>query len=255
MSAGPTDEGRGEWRDSSGMRLADYPHPSLAVDVAILTVLPARVASTGDEVDERGELAVVVHRRSLEEHVPGSGSAHGRWALPGAFVHIDERLRDAAFRAVSGKCGPIERLEPHQLQVFDDLDRDPRGRVISVAFWDVVPYDDVAGLLAERNAVEARPVGSDPHRSLPDLAFDHRRIVELAVGALRRRYLREPDPFRLLGTGSFTLLQLRHLHEAIAGHALQKDTFRRRMEPDLVAKGRTTSGTRGRPAQLYGRRG
>lgn len=237
------------------MRLADYPHPSLAVDVAILTVLPSQVAAgrVGGGADERGGLGVVVHRRSPEGYAPAAGFGHGLWSLPGTFVRIDERLREAALRAVSSKCGPVSRLEPHQLRVFDDPDRDPRGRVVSVAFWDVVPYEALLGMLAERDVVEARPVGGALDRSLANLAFDHRTIVELAVAELRSRYRREPDPFGLLGTDSFTLLQLRHLHEVVAGEALQKDTFRRRMEPRLVPMGRTASGARGRPAQLYGR--
>ena len=70
---------------------------------------------------------------------------------------------------------------------------------------------------------------------------------------LRARYDRAPDPDRLLGD-EFTLRDLRFAHEAVAGHPLQRDTFRRTMEPQLIATGTTSSGGRGRPAELFQRR-
>jgi hypothetical protein len=72
------------------------------------------------------------------------------------------------------------------------------------------------------------------------------------VRHLRRRYDAAPDPDRLRGP-SFTLRELRLVHEAVAGKSLQKDTFRRRMETHLVATGRISTGTRGRPAELFRR--
>ena len=85
------------------------------------------------------------------------------------------------------------------------------------------------------------------------LPYDHASIIAGAVEHIRSRYAGKPDPDRLLGD-EFTLRELRLAHEQIAGRPLQRDWFRRTMEPQLVATGRTTTGTRGRPAELFQRR-
>ncbi|MGH3968994.1 MAG: NrtR DNA-binding winged helix domain-containing protein, partial [Mycobacterium sp.] len=92
-----------------------------------------------------------------------------------------------------------------------------------------------------------------PVRSPGRLPYDHARIIAQAVEHIRSRYIRSPDPDGLL-RDEFTLRELRLAHEAVAGRALQRDWFRRTMEPQLVATGTTTLGTRGRPAQLFRRR-
>src|SRR5947209_1060501 len=92
------------WRDGAGKRLADYPQPSVAVDVALLTVAPN---------GSRPSLAVLVHRREEDT-----------WSLPGSFLRIDERLDAAALRALRDKVG-VTGERPRQLRVFDDPDRDP----------------------------------------------------------------------------------------------------------------------------------
>lgn len=301
-----------EWRDGQGRRLVDYPRPSVAVDVAVLTVAPLDgLGATetglpprrGRSDPERWALAVVVHERELDGDVGGPG----RWSLPGAFVHERERLADAVLRALRSKCG-ISGLRPHQLHVFDDPDRDPRGWVLSVAHADVMPYERIAPVLDERpdvrllpipfageqengagsarasasssSAVPGSPSGSSStalprspvgsswtsptqyppvrprvDRSRPELAalaFDHREIIEAAVAEMQESYARGPDPAGLLAE-PFTLLQLRLLHEAVLGQGLQKDTFRRHVERRLHALDAYTTGTVGRPAQLYAR--
>lgn len=84
------------------------------------------------------------------------------------------------------------------------------------------------------------------------LAFDHDRIVELAVDRLRTEYEDRPDPRELLAE-PFTLLELQRLHEAVVGHDLPKDSFRRGMEPKLRKTGRTQAGMVGKPARLFER--
>jgi ADP-ribose pyrophosphatase YjhB (NUDIX family) len=167
------------------------------------------------------------------------------WALPGTFLHPGERLMDAVLRSLREKAG-VTGLAPRQLHVFDDPDRDDRGWVLSAAHVDVVPFRRLAPL------VEGDGGRLVPTSAPGPLPYDHAKIIDLAVRHLRLRYEGAPDPDRLLGT-SFTLRELRLVHEAVAGHALQKDTFRRRMEPLLVATGRMSAGTRGRPAELFRR--
>lgn len=213
-----------EYRDSSGRRLVDYPRPSVAVDVALLTVLP------GDD-PALGVLQVRGERRG--------------WALPGTFLHPGERLVDAALRCLRQKSG-VTGLHPRQLNVFGDPQRDDRGWVLSVAHVDVCAVER----LADRLVAVTRLVPVDAPGRLP---YGHGAIIELAVGELRSRYARDPDPAGLLG-GSFTLRELRTMHQAVAGRRLQRDTFRRSVEHGLVPTGRTSEGLRGRPGELFTRR-
>ncbi|WP_416143310.1 NrtR DNA-binding winged helix domain-containing protein [Mycolicibacterium smegmatis] len=86
------------------------------------------------------------------------------------------------------------------------------------------------------------------------LIYDHADIIALAVAEVRARYESSPDLDHLLGD-EFTLRDLRLIHEAVAGHALQRDAFRRAMEPHLISTGDTVSRGRGRPAELFRRHG
>lgn len=206
------------WRDSSGRALADYPHPSVAVDVALLSV-----------VDER--LVVLLHRRE-----------EARWALPGTFVRIDETLEQAALRVLREKVAVIGE-RPEQLRVFDALHRDDRGRVMSVAHVDLVPPSRLVGADGRLEPVDALP---------GPLAFDHDAIVEASVSWARAEYRDRPDPRRLV-SDEFTLLELQRVHEAVLGRRLQKDTFRRQMIDQLDGTGTLSRGTVGKPARLYRR--
>jgi len=207
--------------DSSGRSLADYPRPSVAVDTALLTV-----------PEETGQLSVLQVRRHRD---PG-------WALPGTFLHEGERLIDAVQRSLRDKAGVVG-TSPRQLHVFDDPRRDTRGWVLSVAHLDVVRPDQLAG----RDRARTRLVPVDRPGMLP---YQHDEIIERAVSELRRRYASAPDPDHLLAE-PFTILQLRRLHQAIAGRPLQPDTFRRKMGLQLTGTGTRTTGTRGKPAELY----
>lgn len=230
--------------------LTAFPRPSLAVDVAVLTVTT-------------GRLAVVLWRRSGRTET-------GRWALPGSFVQEREPLAHAVRRTLLTKCG-IRGLSPTQLRVMDDPDRDSRGWVVSAAHLDVVrasalerrgPGDEVT--LAPVGTSASTASAGSPARTrgrrqrslleLPDsqdrLPFDHDEIVGLAIAELRGAYAERPDPHGLLGP-RFTILQLRRLHEAVAGEPIQKDTFRRTMLPHLEKLDEFEEGARGRPAHLY----
>jgi ADP-ribose pyrophosphatase YjhB (NUDIX family) len=175
------------------------------------------------------------------------GAGGPLWALPGTFLHQGERLADAVTRSLTQKAG-ITGGHPAQLAVFDEPDRDERGWVLSVAHLAVIPYAALAGpLLAHPEQVRLAPVS----RTGP-LPYDHRAIVAAAVKGLRRGYGDHPDPERLLGA-RFTIRELREVHEAIAGTTLQKDTFRRAMEPQLRGTGTLSTGTVGRPSQRFRR--
>ncbi|RDH76902.1 NUDIX hydrolase [Mycolicibacterium moriokaense] len=210
------------YRDTSGKSLTDYPRPSVAVDTAVLTPDP-----------EQGLLVLEVRR-------PGGRG----WALPGTFIHEGETLARAVDRSLRDKAH-VRGLHPRQLHVFDDPTRDDRGWVLSVAHVQVVRLEQLADRFADRT----RLVSVDAPGRLP---FDHADIIKLAVDDVRSRYREMPDPDGLLGN-EFTLRELRITHEAIAGHELQRDTFRRAMEDHLEATGATSISGRGRPAELFRR--
>lgn len=209
-----------EWRNTSGKTLRDYPRPSLAVDVAVLTVVDARL------------------------HVLVVESPHDGLALPGTFVHPDERTHDAAERALRTKAG-VEDVQMHQLAIFDEPTRDYRGWVMSMAYGTALARDRLPG-----NAVLVGVTGGEPDQSL---AWDHERMVRLAVADLRARYADEVDPDNLIGH-QFTVLELRHLYEAVYENPLPKDTFRRQVSDGLDSTGKVSSSAGGRPAELYRRR-
>jgi ADP-ribose pyrophosphatase YjhB (NUDIX family) len=214
------------YRDGAGKTLADYPRPSVAVDAALLTVMPG-----GDCLS-----VLQVHRAE------GANGEPAGWGLPGTFLHEDELLLDAVQRCLRDKAG-VEGTRPRQLHVFDKPDRDDRGWVLSVAHMDVVRPERLDG----RIDGHTRIVPTDDPGILP---YDHTEIIQRAVATVRASYELAPDPERLI-PGPFTILELRVLHEAVVGRKFQRDTFRRLMEPQLTGTGRMTSGARGRPAELF----
>ena len=198
----------------------------MAVDAALLTVVP------GEDC-----LSVLqVHRAK------GANGDPAGWGLPGTFLHEGEQLLDAVQRCLREKAG-VEGTRPRQLHVFDKPDRDDRGWVLSVAHMDVVRPERLNGRIDE----QTRIVPADDPGILP---YDHTEIIQRAIATVRASYELAPDPERLI-PGPFTILELRLLHEAVVGRKFQRDTFRRLMEPQLTGTGKMTSGTRGRPAELF----
>lgn len=205
----------------------NFPRPTVAVDTAILTW----------DAD-RGLLVVEMWRQDVE-----------KWSLPGGFLHKGETLAQTVERCLREKVG-VEGIRPRQLHVFDDPDRDHRDWVLSVAHVAVVRPDQLhslgtGGAARTRLAPVDRP---------GELAWDHPEIVRLAKNDIRRRYQEAPDPERLLGP-RFTLRELRQVHEAVAGQAIHRDRFRRAMENHVAGTGtmQESTGTRGRPAELFRR--
>jgi ADP-ribose pyrophosphatase YjhB (NUDIX family) len=204
------------WRDTSGKALTDYDQPSVAVDVAVLTVHESTLA-----------VLVVESERGL--------------ALPGTFLHPGETLAVAASRALETKAA-ISGLAFHQLGMYDDPARDDRGWVLSMAHGAAAARSRLPEDAILTPIVDGGPAS--------DLAFDHNAMVSQAVQDIRARYSEEPDPDRLLAD-EFTLLELRRLHEAVAGRSLLKDTFRRRVIGALEGTGDRTVTDTGRPAELF----
>jgi 8-oxo-dGTP diphosphatase len=219
------------YRDSYGKTLDDYPRPSVAVDTAVLTVS-----------DSRLQVLLTLTNDAVRSHNAD------RWRLPGTFLHPHERLADAVRRALNDKAG-VAGLAPRPLEVFDDPHRDDRGWVLSVAHLAAVRKDRIP-LIERTKLVPVSEVGA--------LEYDHDRIVAAAVTQLRADYRHHPDPAQLLPDanpdeppGSFTIRELRKLHEVVLGETFNADTFRRTMLPSLTPTGQWRKGARGKPAELY----
>jgi len=167
----------------------------------------------------------------------------GRWALPGGWVAADESLVDAAARDLL-ETTALEPTYLEQLYAFGDVQRSPSGRVVSVVYWALVRPDE-----AERATV-GENVQWFPADELPELAFDHNLIVDYALWRLRTKveYSRIARVF--LGE-TFTLAELREVHEAVLQRAIDPANFRRQVEPTLVATDAVVNGGRHRPPRLY----
>jgi 8-oxo-dGTP diphosphatase len=220
-----------------------FERPSVAVDLVLMGI-----------VDEAP--AVLLVRREDHPHL-------GRWALPGGFVGIAESVDDAAARVLREKAR-MEGAWLEQLYTFGAVDRDPRTRVISVAYFALLPADRfgaalradgglaLAGLVIPSVGEAGGAIAcSSEGESLP-LAFDHAEVLGLAVRRLRGKLDYSDVAFALLPE-LFTLRQLQAIHEAILGARLNKPAFRRRMLDSgrLEASGERETGASFRPAELY----
>ncbi len=181
----------------------DYPRPALTVDCVVFG-LDGRV------------LKVLLVQRQLEPF------AH-RWALPGGFVHMDESLDEAALRELEEETG-VRKVYLEQLYTFGDVDRDPRGRVVTVAYYALVNLSDHT----VRAATDAENVGWFSLDDLPKLAFDHPHILDHAVERLRGKVRYAPVGFELLPK-KFTLTELQELYEAVLDETLDKRNFRKKI--------------------------
>lgn len=170
----------------------------------------------------------------------------GQFALPGGFVLANETLDAAAFRELSEETG-TENVYLEQLYTFGDPKRDPRGRVVTVAYYALVPAGN-SPLLAGTDATAAGWFAVD---ELPAVAFDHPKIIGYAVNRLRNKLEYTSVGFELLPK-KFTLTKLQMLHEAIVGRSLDKRNFRRKiLSTGLLIASKEMEITGRKPARLY----
>lgn len=181
----------------------EYPKPSVTVDCVVF----------GFDEDD---LKVLLIERDLEPF-------GGKWALPGGFVHINETLDDAARRELLEETG-VSDLFLEQLYTFGQVDRDPRERVITVAYYSLVNLH-VHQIHA---ASDARRALWFPVNDTPQLAFDHEQIVDMALKRLQGKVRYQPIGFELLPP-KFTLSQMQHLYETILEVNLDKRNFRKKI--------------------------
>jgi 8-oxo-dGTP diphosphatase len=204
-----------------------YPRAALTVDCVVFGF-------------DEGELKVLLIQRALEPF-------KGRWALPGGFVRLDETLDEAARRELEEEAG-LKDVFLEQLYTFGAVDRDPRERVVSVAYYALVKL----AAFTTKAATDAADAQWFPVSKVRKLAFDHAEILAAALARLKGKVRYQPLGFELLPP-KFTLSQLQHLYEAVLETDLDKRNFRKKVLGFgfLVPLKETQITGRHRPAQLF----
>ncbi|MDO6718475.1 NUDIX hydrolase [Psychrosphaera sp. 1_MG-2023] len=151
------------------------------------------------------------------------GIASNKWGVIGHWVKLDESLDEAALRVIK-KVTLVKKLYLEQLSTFGAVDRYPLSRIITVAYYALVRFEDVKITTGNKDI----EVAWFDVNELPDLIFDHQNIVEAAIKQLRYKVRHEPVGFSLLPE-KFSLLQLQEIYEAILGQKLDKPNFRRKI--------------------------
>ncbi len=212
------------------MALDDHPRPSVTADVVTFTLS-----------DDNLQVLLVRRRDPPYE---------GAWAIPGGFVDIDEGLEEAALRELAEETG-LQVVYIEQLHAFGDPRRDPRGRVITVAY------------LALARAPESPPRAGDdasqakwwPADTLPPLAFDHDVIIACALMRLRHELAYAPVESAVVSAllpDGFTLSELQRAYEGVLGEKLKKRSFRRRiLSANVIEDTGEVRTVAGRPAKLH----
>jgi 8-oxo-dGTP diphosphatase len=205
----------------------EYPRPCVTVDCVVFGL-------------DEDELRVLLIQRDNPPY-------EGKWALPGGFVNIDESLEAAALRELEEETG-AKNLFLEQLYTFGDVGRDPRDRVITVAYFALVNMADQP----VKASTDARSTLWFNMCELPELAFDHAKVLATAYNRLKAKVRYQPIGFELL-PATFTLTQLQNLYETILDRELDKRNFRKKILSMDILKptGQVQSGVSHRAAMLY----
>ncbi len=209
-----------------------YKKPSVTVDIILFTII-------------ENQLNVLLVKRKNDPY-------KDMWAIPGGFVNYDESLDDAARRELSEETN-LNEIYLEQLYTFGNPDRDPRTRVITVAYLSLAPFD---ALQEARAGTDAEEVKWFPVDKIEKLAFDHNKILEYALERVRTKSEYSTLPFKLL-SDTFTLTELQNVYEIILGRSLDKRNFRKKiLSLDILEEtGEYRREGKMRPAMIYKLRG
>ncbi len=205
----------------------EYPHPAVTTDIVIFTIR-----------DERLQLLLIKRRET---------PYRGKWALPGGFLQMKETLDECAARELDEEAG-ISNVYLEQLYTFGAVKRDPRERVISVAYYALIPSNK----LAIRPSSDADAVGWFGMKELPSLAFDHSEFVERAYERLTAKLTYSTIAFQFMPM-EFTLTELQNVYEIILQEDIDKRNFRKSilaLDSIVETKNMKKEGAH-RPAKLY----
>ena len=180
-----------------------YPRPAVTVDCIIFGF-------------DKGELKILLTKRGIEPYL-------GKWAFPGGFIQEGETADEAARRKLLEEAG-LENIFLEQLYTFAEVDRDPRYRVISIAYYALVKSTDYV-LKAGVDTDDVQWFNLD---GIDDLAFDHNKIMDVAVERLKGKIRYQPIGFELLPE-RFTLPDLHRLYERVLQRTIDRGNFRKKI--------------------------
>lgn len=200
----------------------------LTIDVVVFTI-------------KDNKLQVLLTKRNKEPFM-------GRWAIPGGFIRLSENLDDAAMRILKEKTD-VEDIYLEQLYTFGDPLRYPNARVITCAYFALVKAEDVEHIFEKENIED---VNWHNVYELPEMAFDHKKIIEYSLQRTRERLEYFPITYKLL-QDKFTLTELQKTYELILNKQLDKRNFRKKILAGnmLVETDEFTKSASKRPAKLY----
>jgi len=210
----------------------EYPRPSVTADVLVFSI-------------RDGALQILLIERKIEPF-------QGCWAIPGGFIHMDEDIHEGAARELAEETG-LSGIALRQLGAYGAPDRDPRGRVITIAFLALVPSDDLVAI-GGSDAQDAQWFAMD---DLPALAFDHQTILADARAQLAKDVTNTVHDSALVAFDflpkEFTLSQAQQVFETLRGETMDKRNFRKWLTSEwtIVDTGKKSSGGRHRPAALF----
>ncbi|MBT7902338.1 NUDIX hydrolase [Candidatus Woesearchaeota archaeon] len=209
---------------------AEYNHPSVTVDVIIFSI-------------QHDELKVLLVKRGEHPFIDC-------WAMPGGFVRINESLDEAAMRELSEETG-VKNVYLEQLYSFGKVKRDPRTRVISVAYYALLGEDNLKDVNL-RPTTDVKGVEWHSVEDLPELAFDHKEILNYALQRLKYKFEYSTVGFQFLPE-RFTLTEIQKIYEIVYGRELDKRNFRKKLNQMAILKETNETKIEGahRPARLY----
>ncbi len=186
----------------------DYEKLSLTVDILIFTI------------DTDFNLQILLKKRDNYPYI-------GCWAIPGGFVGIDESIDDAAKRVMIAKAG-VDNIHIEQLYTFGDKDRDPRMRIVSVSYLALMPRDSINNLDTDLSLFNLNLDKSDLLLPSLELAFDHRKIISLAIERMRGKLYYTDIALKFIkNTDKFTIYELQKIYETIEAKEHDTSNFRR----------------------------
>lgn len=204
----------------------NYDKPAVTVDIVIFTI-------------QNKELKVLLVKRNIEPF-------RSKWAIPGGFVKINESLEDAAKRELLEETG-VENVYLEQLYTFGDLKRDPRGRVITVSYMALINSEKIK-LNATTDVIEAKWFSV---KELPQLAFDHEKILDYSLKRLKWKFEYTNVAFSLLAE-EFTIGEIQTIYEIVFGKKFDKRNFSKKiLSLGILKEKGIKKGVSYRPPTLY----
>jgi len=204
----------------------DYPKPSVTVDIVIFTV-------------QDNELKVLLVKRAVEPF-------KNKWAIPGGFVKMDESLEDAAIRELKEETG-VKDVYLEQLYSFGEPKRDPRGRVITVAYMALINSEKIK----LKAATDVSEVQWFSIKKIPALAFDHKKILDYSLKRLKWKFEYTNVAFSLLSK-EFTLGEIQKIYEVVFNQQFDKRNFSKKiLSLGILKEEEIKRDVSHRPPQLY----